>query len=75
MDAKLKWCPLCDFENVRLQETVHFQYVRIYCPNCGMSTIDKPAGERDQLIAYWNKRPEHFSWRGEDVLCAGKVKY
>ena len=56
-DEKLKPCPFCGCEDVRIQESYHSQLVRIFCTACGLSTVDRPAKEREVLIAYWNERP------------------
>ena len=56
-NEKLKPCPLCGCEDVRTQESYHSQLVRIFCTACGLSTVDRSASERNDLIEYWNERP------------------
>ena len=55
-NEKLKPCPLCGCEDVRTQESYQSKLVRIFCTACGLSTVDRSASERNDLIEYWNER-------------------
>jgi transcription elongation factor Elf1 len=51
----VKHCPLCGAVS-RVQESVYHRYVRIFCVECGLSTMDCKAELIDDLIQHWNNR-------------------
>lgn len=56
-EIELKPCPFCGHK-ADYQLSYHFDYGRVYCPNCGISTMDYRAdfGEITKAAEVWNKR-------------------